>query len=236
MDKLFSFLKLDQYDVEAVLMPSIICCILVCCSIYPFINWDIVYLKLGFVTTYTLTLIVLMAFLSVIMKIVRTFSKRFVEQIQFGENQEHMPTTEYLMLTSDFGNPIIRDKVRAKIKADFQITLKSRSVEEKDRKSAQVLISGAVALIRKQLQKLSLEMYNRKNRRYGGCRNLIGASYISFIVAIVCAVVAYCNQANYMYPLLSLGVSTILALYLHFIYRGLAEDYANELYESYLTL
>lgn len=236
MDKTLTFLKLDQYDIEAVLMPSIICCILICCSIYPFINWDIAYLKLGFTTTYTITLIVFMAFISVIMKIVRTFSKKFVEEIKFGKNQEHMPTTEYLMLTSNFGNPVIRDKVRAKIKGDFQITLKSRSIEEKDKKSAQVLISSAVALIRKQIQKLSLEMYNRKNRRYGGCRNLIGASYISFVVAIICAIVAYCYQVNYMYPLSSLGVSTVLALYLNYIFRDLAEDYANELYESYLTL
>ena len=236
MDKYFTFLKLYQYDAEAVLMPSIICCILVCCSIYPFIDWDIVYLKLGFVSTYTLTLIVFMAFLSVIMKIVRTFSKRFVEQIQFGKKQEHMPTTEYLMLTSDFGNPIIRDKVRAKIKTDFQITLKSRSVEEKDKKLAQMLITSAVALIRKQMQKLSLEMYNRKNRRYGGCRNLIGASYISSAVSIVSVIAANYSQANLIYPMSVLGISVTLALYLHYIYRDLAEDYANELYESYLTI
>lgn len=79
-------------------------------------------------------------------------------------------------------------------------------------------------------------MYNRKNRRYGGCRNLIGASYISSAVSIVSVIAANYSQANIIYPMSVLGISVTLALYLHYIYRDLAEDYANELYESYLTI
>jgi len=163
-------------------------------------------------------------------------SRKFVEQFIYGSNHENIPTTEYLLHTSSFGNPVIADKVRAKIKEDFNISLKSKTSEEKDQIGAKKIIIASVALIRKKLQGSKNEMYDRKNRRYGMCRNFIGSFYVSSLISILAFVFGLVTSQSILCPIISLGVSILSICILFLFYKDVAKDYANELFVSYLNL
>lgn len=229
---------MDKYDRQAVLMPTIICAILVGISISPIVDLTLVLSKFQkyWVIYSTLTILSLYAILSLLMMLIRTVSKKSVEQCRFGKNLERLPTTEFLTHNSKYGNTILAEKVRAKVKGDFGISLKSPSLETKNPSAAYSSITAAVKLIKKKVQEHNPEMYNRMNRRYGQIRNLIGACYISALVSTGATILSYILGKAIMPPIISLGISIILALYLHFIFRKVAEDYANELFETYLTL
>lgn len=232
-------MNFDQYDIEAVLIPSLYCILMVFISIIPFVHSSALYYNINSLSSYIILCAIALIGISLTMKITRTFSKTIVEQVLFGWDNEHMPTTDYLMLTKDYGNDIIRDRVRAKVKEDFFITLKSRTFEEKDEVAARKAISGAVSLIKKKVQSSSEAMYKRKNKRYGSTRNFIGASLLSAIVSAVCIALTYVCHVETIYsvlPVIVLIVSICVALYLLFIYKGIAKEYANELFETYLTI
>ena len=236
--ELFKLFTMDKYDRQAVLVPTIICAILVGVSISPIVDWTLVISKFqkSLAIYSTVTLLSLYAILSLLKMLIRTISKITVEQWRFGKNLEHLPTTEYLTHNSKYGNTLIAEKVRTKVKEDFGITLKSPTGETKNPSAAYSSITAAVKFIKKKVQEHNPEMYNRMNRRYGQTRNLIGACYISALVSTGATILSYILGKAIMPPIISLGISIILALYLHFIYRKVAEDYANELFETYLTL
>lgn len=233
-----NILFIDQYDREAVLAPSVVCCLIAFSAFYSYIPYQeiLIFMRSSILLYSSIFSIILYCILILIMAIVRQISRKFVEHIVFGNNYEKIPTTEYLLHSSSFGNSTIAEKVRGKIKRDFDISLKTQASEEKDINSAKNTIAAAVALIRKKLQGSSNEMYNRKNRRYGICRNFIGAFYISSIVSIIALLFGVATEQSILLAILALAISITLFLLLFLFYKDIAKDYANELFESYLNL
>lgn len=232
------FDKFDKYELFAVYVPTI-CCISICIlASWPLIDWLkcaglIEYLppiaKNAFVTIGGL------AYIIVLSTFVQRLSKYIVETLWFGKNRDKFPTTKYLLHGDSFGNEIVADKIRSLVKKQYDITLLSARQEKNDRFKAVRSIASAVDIIKKEVQKANDDMYNRKNRRYGQCRNMIGGMTITFSISILCFISTLHFNLDMICPLTATLISIGTLLYNAIMYKSIANEYANELFNTYIS-
>lgn len=232
------FDKFDKYELFAVYVPTI-CCISICIlASWPLIDWlkcagFIEYLppiaKNALVTIGALVSIVVLS------TFVQRLSKYLVETLYFGRNRENFPTTKYLLHGDSFGNEIVADKIRSFVKKQYDITLLSARQEENDRFKAVRSIASAVDIIKKEVQKANDDMYNRKNRRYGQCRNMIGGMTITFFISILCCISTLYFNLDMTCPETATLISIGALLYNAVMYKSIANEYANELFNTYIS-
>ena len=232
------FDKFDKYELFAVYVPTI-CCISICIlASWPLIDWlkcagFIEYLppiaKNALVTIGALVSIVVLS------TFVQRLSKYLVETLYFGRNREKFPTTKYLLHGDSFGNEIVADKIRSLVKKQYDITLLSARQEKNDRFKAVRSIASAVDIIKKEVQKANDDMYNRKNRRYGQCRNMIGGMTITFFISILCCISTLHFNLDMTCPETATLISIGALLYNAVMYKNIANEYANELFNTYIS-
>lgn len=232
------FDKFDKYELFAVYVPTI-CCISICIlASWPLIDWLkcaglIEYLppiaKNAFVTIGGL------AYIIVLSTFVQRLSKYIVETLWFGKNRDKFPTTKYLLHGDSFGNEIVADKIRSLVKKQYDITLLSARQEKNDWSKAVRSIVSAIDIIKKEVQKANDGMYNRKNRRYGQCRNMIGGMTITFSISILCFISTLHFNLDMICPLTATLISIGTLLYNAIMYKSIANEYANELFNTYIS-
>ncbi|MCI7359509.1 MAG: hypothetical protein MSK40_17645 [Parabacteroides sp.] len=232
------FDKFDKYELFAVYVPTI-CCISICIlASWPLIDWLkcaglIEYLppiaKNAFVTIGGL------AYIIVLSTFVQRLSKYIVETLWFGKNRDKFPTTKYLLHGDSFGNEIVADKIRSLVKKQYDITLLSARQEKNDWSKAVRSIVSAIDIIKKEVQKANDDMYNRKNRRYGQCRNMIGGMTITFSISILCFISTLHFNLDMICPLTATLISIGTLLYNAIMYKSIANEYANELFNTYIS-
>ena len=232
------FDKFDKYELFAVYVPTI-CCISICIlASWPLIDWlkcagFIEYLppiaKNALVTIGALVSIVVLS------TFVQLLSKYLVETLYFGRNREKFPTTKYLLHGDSFGNEIVADKIRSFVKKQYDITLLSARQEKNDRFKAVRSIASAVDIIKKEVQKANDDMYNRKNRRYGQCRNMIGGMTITLSISILCCILTLHLNLGMTSPVTATLISIGALLYNAVMYKNIANEYANELFNTYIS-
>lgn len=232
------FDKFDKYELFAVYVPTI-CCIFICIlASWPLIDWLkcaglIEYLppiaKNAFVTIGGL------AYIIVLSTFVQRLSKYIVETLWFGKNRDKFPTTKYLLHGDSFGNEIVADKIRSLVKKQYDITLLSARQEKNDWSKAVRSIVSAIDIIKKEVQKANDDMYNRKNRRYGQCRNMIGGMTITFSISILCFISTLHFNLDMICPLTATLISIGTLLYYAIMYKSIANEYANELFNTYIS-
>lgn len=232
------FDKFDKYELFAVYVPTI-CCISICIlASWPLIDWLkcaglIEYLppiaKNAFVTIGGL------AYIIVLSTFVQRLSKFIVETLWFGKNRDKFPTTKYLLHGDSFGNKIVAEKIRSLVKKQYDITLLSARQEKNDWSKAVRSIVSAIDIIKKEVQKANDDMYNRKNRRYGQCRNMIGGMTITFSISILCFISTLHFNLDMICPLTATLISIGTLLYNAIMYKSIANEYANELFNTYIS-
>ena len=134
-----------------------------------------------------------------------------------------------------FGNEIVADKIRSFVKKQYDITLLSARQEKNDRFKAVRSIASAVDIIKKEVQKANDDMYNRKNRRYGQCRNMIGGMTITFFISILCCISTLHFNLDMTCPETATLISIGALLYNAVMYKNIANEYANELFNTYIS-
>lgn len=230
---------MDKYEIIAVLIPAVINSSLIILAFAPFLDFENIkqyslesanlFVSLGGLV------VVYYALIQIYMTLVQRFSKFFVEQLYFGRNGQRMPTTQYLLYGEEFGDKLLAEKIRAKVKADFNIDLLTKTKEKNNHSEAVQTILSATKLIKKQNQQANNEMYNRKNRRYGQCRNIIGGCIISIIVSLSVLGILFYNNADITFPLYAVLITLTLGLIHLLMYKRLAEEFACEFFETYLN-
>ena len=232
------FDKFDKYELFAVYVPTI-CCISICIlASWPLIDW----LKCaGFIECLppiaknaVLTIGALVSIV-VLSTFVQRLSKYLVETLYFGRNREKFPTTKYLLHSDSFGNEIGADKIRSFVKKQYDITLLSARQEKNDRFKAVRSIASAVDIIKKEVQKANDDMYNRKNRRYGQCRNMIGGMTITLSISILCCILTLHLNLGMTSSVIATLISIGALLYNAVMYKNIANEYANELFNTYIS-
>ena len=231
--------KMDKYEVIAVFIPAMLCSVLIIISFYPMIDFKTImdlsedstklFVSLG------LSPFVCYGLIHFFMTLVQRFSKYVIEQPYFGKNNERMPTTLYLLHNEPFGDLLLAEQVRTKVKSDFGIELFSKKKETNNRSEAVRMILSATKRIKKHNQQTNNEMYNRRNRRYGQCRNIIGGCLISILVSLLALYIQYNNGLGITFPLISILIAVALEMFHIFMYKKLAEEFACDFFETYLN-
>jgi len=171
-------------------------------------------------------------FLSQINRIV---SKEVFQRMYFKDEQ-HMPSTDYMLHADGFFEPVIKDKIRDKISTRYSIDLLTIDAERSDTGRARRMIATACSQIRNDLRSNSLLLQH--NIEYGFIRNLIGGCLLAFLASFV--LLLYSGAAANS---LITGAAVFLGLfYLTVMLSGkwlihrTGSYYAKVLYEQFLSL
>lgn len=238
--KFLDFLSLDGYDKEAVLIPAILSLILIIVASWGMIDYRVILSKYDSFSsaciTSALLLVALFTLTVVWYQIVRITGKFIIEPLMFGRNLCNLPTTRYLLINDNFGDKLLASKTREKLEKDFGITMKNKAQEKKNPEEAKSIVESAVRLIRKQVQKENGDMYLRKNIRYGFFRNAVGGCIISLLVEIVFALFSIFGNHPFTVGWIVLAGTSILIVIFYLSGKNAAQEYAHELFESYITI
>ncbi|MGW8122171.1 hypothetical protein ACV07N_05880 [Roseivirga echinicomitans] len=162
-------------------------------------------------------------------------SKEIFQKLYF-KDEINMPTTDILLKSNNELEPSIKQKIEEKIKNRFDIKLMPEIEESADEKSARKLIATTVSQIRNVLRDNSLLLQH--NIEYGFFRNLIGGSFLAFIISLIIII-----STHYAGDITTRNLGFILAIiYLlpillsKVIINKYGKYYAKILYEQFLTI
>lgn len=167
---------------------------------------------------------------------IRVTSKHFFQFPLFKEDETHMPTTDYLMWSSDYSDEM-KKAIRNKVKKDFSYTMPSKEDERKDEKAARMNIAAIVGSMRNKARESGDTVYTQANYRYGYNRNLLGGLVWSFIITAVLMVVNFVTKSIDFWWFIAALICIILWGVLEFFvfYKYSARNYARQLFETYLA-
>jgi hypothetical protein len=174
------------------------------------------------------------AILFLLVQINRFLSKEIFQRLYF-KDEINMPTTNLLIKSNGELETSIKQKIEDKIKTKFNITLLSSIEESADQPKARKLIATTVSQIRNILRDNSLLLQH--NIEYGFFRNLIGGSFLAFVLSIIILFLSFYSgeiaTRNLGIILTSLYFSPIILS--KFIINRYGRYYAKILYEQFLT-
>ncbi|MET3129584.1 hypothetical protein ABID42_004710 [Arcicella rosea] len=168
---------------------------------------------------------------------INRFVAKEIFQRWYFRDELYMPTTNNLLMNNNTYYPIaIKNKIRDKILAKFQIELLSADEEQQNCDNARKLIVTAVSQIRNVLR--GNEMLLQHNIEYGFWRNLIGGSLIALFFSAIIIWYGYSNNLpdQITIGLISFIVFLIPIILSKVIIRNYGKYYAKILYEEFLSL
>lgn len=168
---------------------------------------------------------------------VRATSKLLFQFPLFKEEETHMPTTDFLMWSSDYSDEMKR-AIRNKVKKDFNYTMPSKEDEQKDEKAARKNIAAIVGSMRNKARESGDAVYTQANYRYGYNRNLLGGLVWSFIITAVLMILNFLIKSIcYKWFIGALALIVIWGLVEFFVfYKYSARNYARQLFDTYLAI
>ncbi|NGM72762.1 hypothetical protein [Sphingobacterium sp. SGL-16] len=175
------------------------------------------------------------AIIFLLVQINRFVSKEIFQRLYF-KDEINMPTTNLLLKSNTELETTIKQKIEDKIKNKFDLTLLSAVEELADEPRARKLIATTVSQIRNTLRDNSLILQH--NIEYGFFRNLIGGSFLAFIISII---ILLLSQSNGDVATTNLGFILSSIYFLPIILSKVIIDnygkyYAKILYEQFLTI
>lgn len=187
--------------------------------------------------TASIPLVVFMALGFFLRERIRATSKLLFQFPLFKEDETHMPTTDFLMWSSDYSDEM-KKAVRDKMKKDFDYTMPSKEDEQKDEKAARQNIAAIVGSIRNKARESGDTVYVQANYRYGYNRNLLGGLVWSFLITVLMMVLNFFTKSiYYQWFIVALVVIFIWGLLEFFVfYQYSARNYARQLLETYLAI
>jgi len=231
--------RFNSYTLVARIFPAILC-------IFPYGIIHIFYLsdRIGAFLNEISALIpepVVGASLSLVLiyllaQINRGVSKTVWQRIYFRDELK-MPTTNFLMYANDQYTDDYKNRMRARIKQDFDIVLPSRTEEQENENETRQKIAQAVSLVRAKVGKGRLLLQH--NIEYGFWRNLIGGSTLAVLISLLDVVFFKFIYNNGLALKLSIGLIVLYALpivFSKFIISHYGEAYARVLFQEYMSI
>ena len=175
------------------------------------------------------------AIVFLLVQINRFISKEVFQKFYF-QDEVRMPTTNLLLKSNTELETRIKQKIEGKIRSKFDITLLNETEESADEQRARKLIVSTVSQIRNILR--DNEMLLQHNIEYGFFRNLIGGSFLAFIISLIVILVSHFSM-DITSRNLGIGFSCIYFIPLLFsklIIKRYGKYYAKILYEQFMTV
>ena len=164
----------------------------------------------------------------------RLLGKNVFERAFFKE-ELHMPTTNFLLFSDSSYSEQHKQRIRAKIEADFGVNLPTKEDEEEDELSTRTRIVEVMALIRKKLH--GNKFLLQHNIEYGAMRNAIGGSTIGAILSLAnimfFSVVVLVDIAKYI-SVLTFCIYFLLIILSKIVIGFYGRNYAKILYREYM--
>lgn len=175
------------------------------------------------------------AIIFLLVQVNRFLSKEIFQRLYF-KDEINMPTTNLLLKSNSELEVSIKQKIEDKIKSKFDINLLTSTEESVDDQRARKLIATSVSQIRNLLRDNSLLLQH--NIEYGFFRNLIGGSFIAFIISLI---IVASSQYTADIGIRNLGWTLTCIYFLpillsKFIINRYGKYYAKILYEQFLTI
>ena len=175
------------------------------------------------------------AIIFLLVQINRFISKEIFQRLYF-KDEINMPTTNLLLKSNNELETSIKQKLEDKIKSKFDISLLSAFEESADEPRSRKLIATTVSQIRNVLRNNTLLLQH--NIEYGFFRNLIGGSFLAFIVSLIIVASSHCTE-----DIATINLGWILTIiYLipillsKVIINRYGKYYAKILFEQFLTI
>jgi len=165
----------------------------------------------------------------------RFLSKEIFQKIYF-KDEKYMPTTNLLLKSNNELEVNIKQNIEDKIKSKFNINLLPENDEINNEQRARTLITTTVSQIRNILRDNPLLLQH--NIEYGFFRNLIGGSFIAFVVSLaIIGLSFYVSDTDTK----NLGIVLTIIYFLPILLSKIIIDrygkyYAKILYEQFLTV
>lgn len=175
------------------------------------------------------------AIIFLLVQINRFISKEVFQRLYF-KDELNMPTTNFLLKSNNELESSIKQKIEDKIKNKFDISLLTSIEESADELRARKLIATIVSQIRNVLRDNTLLLQH--NIEFGFFRNLIGGSFLAFVVCLLLLVLSY--HASDI-DTKKLGWILTVIYFIPLMLSKLIIDkygkyYAKILYEQFLTI
>ncbi len=175
------------------------------------------------------------AIIFLLVQVNRFLSKEIFQRLYF-KDEKNMPTTNMLLKSNNELEISVKQKIEDKIKTKFGIDLLSITDESSDESRARKLITTVVSQIRNVLRNNTLLLQH--NIEYGFFRNLIGGSFLAFVISIIIVILSYHTHdltiRNLGWILTIVYFVPILCSKL--IINRYGKYYAKILYEQFLTI
>lgn len=175
------------------------------------------------------------AIIFLLVQINRFLSKEIFQRLYF-KDEINMPTTNLLLKSNNQLETSIKLKIEDKIRNKFDITLLTSTEESADEPRARKLIATTVSQIRNVLRDNSLLLQH--NIEYGFFRNLIGGSFLAFVISLIILISSHCTgeiaTRNLGFILTSIYFLPIILSKV--IINRYGKYYAKILYEQFLTI
>jgi hypothetical protein len=175
------------------------------------------------------------AIIFLLVQINRFLSKELFQRLYF-KDEINMPTTNLLLKSNNELESSIKQKLEDKIKNKFEITLLPLNEEIAEEIRARKLIVTTVSQIRNILRDNSLLLQH--NIEYGFFRNLIGGSFLAFVISLIIILYSFFIgdiATKYLGIILTCIYFLPIILSKNIINR-FAKYYAKILYEQFLTI
>lgn len=168
---------------------------------------------------------------------IRATSKILFQFPLFKEDETKMPTTDFLMWSSDYSYEM-KKSIRNKVKKDFNFTMPTKDDEMKDEIAARKNIAAIVGSMRKMARESGDIVYIQANYRYGYNRNLLGGLVLSFLITLMLMVLnAFINSICYKWFIVAVFFIILWFVIEYFVfYKYSARNYARQLFETYLAI
>lgn len=168
---------------------------------------------------------------------IRATSKLLFQFPLFKEDETHMPTTDFLMWSSNYSDEMKR-AIRNKVKKDFNYTLPSKEDERKDENAARKNIAAIIGSMRNKARDSEDTVYIQANYRYGYNRNLLGGLVWSLIITAFLMILNFLIKSIcYKWFIGALALIVIWWLVEFFVfYKYSARNYARRLFDTYLAI
>jgi hypothetical protein len=175
------------------------------------------------------------AIVFLLVQINRFISKEIFQRLYFTD-EINMPTTNLLLKSNIELEMSIKQKIEDKIKSKFDINLLTSIEEAADEPRARKLIATTVSQIRNILRENTLLLQH--NIEYGFFRNLIGGSFLAFVISLIIVASSHCTvdiaTRNLGWTLTVIYFIPIL--FSKVIINRYGKYYAKILYEQFLAI
>lgn len=165
----------------------------------------------------------------------RRMSKCLFQSWLFKEDETEMPSTDLLIYEKSIFSTQQIDNIRNKICSDFTISIPSKE-NQVESLELRKIITDAVRQIREKTRSNAILL--DYTIRYGFCRNLLGGLSIGILFTFGLIVAILFNLIPF--PIIPIVLALILQLIIFvgafFQLKGVAKEYAKQLYNVYLTI